>query len=171
MNLKIKSNNYWKQGIFFIGVFISLIAISISYILIIKFNLNYNKKKYISFISEAQLRLIENKLKTSSHSLYILSDFKDIFSQEINKDKKINLLNDVLADTEFYDIGFINLNGDMVTAKNNNYDVNNKKFFREIISGEEYYFEYEFDEQINEYIFYIAIPTYQDKKLTGVLFC
>ena len=170
MNLKIKSNNYWKQGIFFIGVFISLIAISISYILIIKFNLNYNKKKYISFISEAQLRLIENKLKTSSHSLYILSDFKDIFSQEINKDKKINLLNDVLADTEFYDIGFINLNGDMVTAKNNNYDVNNKKFFREIISGEEYYFEYEFDEQINEYIFYIAIPTYQDKKLTGVLF-
>lgn len=170
MNLKIKSKNYWKQGFFFIGVFIILIAISISYILIIKFNLNFNKKKYISFISEAQLRLVENKLNTSFQLLHVLSDFKEIFSQDINKDKKINLLNNVLVDTEFYDIGFINLNGDMVTAKNSNYDVNNKKFFREIISGEEYYFEYEFDEQINEYIFYIAIPTYQDKKLAGILF-
>ena len=79
-------------------------------------------------------------------------------------------MNDVLIDTKFYDIGFINLNGDVVTANNNYYDVKNKKFFYEIISGKKYYFEYEFDEQINEYIFYIAIPTYQDKKITGVIF-
>ncbi|MFR2301483.1 MAG: sensor histidine kinase, partial [Clostridium paraputrificum] len=121
-------------------------------------------------ISEAQLSLVENKLETSVQLLYLLSDFMDIYSQETNKDKKNNLLNDVLIDTKFYDIGFINLNGDVVTANNNYYDVKNKKFFYEIISGKKYYFEYEFDEQINEYIFYIAIPTYQDKKITGVIF-
>ena len=100
-----------------------------------------------------------------SDTITLISDFMDIYSQETNKDKKNNLLNDVLIDTKFYDIGFINLNGDVVTANNNYYDVKNKKFFYEIISGKKYYFEYEFDEQINEYIFYIAIPTYQDKRL------
>lgn len=170
MNLKIKSNNYWTKELFFIGAFSILILISISYISIVKLNLNFNRKKYISSISEAQLSLVENKLETSIQSLYLLSDFIDIYSQETNKDKKSNLLNDVLIDTKFYDIGFINLNGDVVTANNNYYDVKNKKFFHEVINGEKYYFEYEFDEQINEYIFYIAIPTYQDKKLTGVIF-
>lgn len=169
MNLKIKSNKHWSKELFFIGAFSILILISISYISIVKLNLNFNRKKYISSISEAQLSLVENKLETSIQSLYLLSDFINIYSQETNKDKKNNLLNDILVDTKFYDIGFINLNGDVVTA-NNNYDVKNKKFFHEIINGEKYYFEYEFDEQINEYIFYIAIPTYQDKKLTGVIF-
>lgn len=170
MSLKIKSNNYWTKGFFFIGAFSILILISISYISIVKLNLNFNRKKCIRSISEAQLSLVENKLETSVQLLYLLSDFMDIYSQETNKDKKNNLLNDVLIDTKFYDIGFINLNGDVVTANNNYYDVKNKKFFYEIISGKKYYFEYEFDEQINEYIFYIAIPTYQDKKITGVIF-
>lgn len=153
MSLKIKSNNYWTKGFFFIGAFSILILISISYISIVKLNLNFNRKKCIRSISEAQLSLVENKLETSVQLLYLLSDFMDIYSQETNKDKKNNLLNDVLIDTKFYDIGFINLNGDVVTANNNYYDVKNKKFFYEIISGKKYYFEYEFDEQINEYIF------------------
>ena len=65
MNLKIKSNNYWMKGIFFIGVFSILILISISYISIVKLNLNFNGKKYIRSISEAQLSLVENKFETS----------------------------------------------------------------------------------------------------------
>ena len=88
MNLRIKSNNYWTKEIFFIGVFSILILISIFYILLVKLNLNLNRKKYIRSISEAQLSIVENKLETSIKSLYLLSDFIDIYSQETNKDKK-----------------------------------------------------------------------------------
>ena len=168
MNLRIKSNNYWAKEIFFIGIFLILILISIFYILIVKLNLNLNQKKYIRSISEAQLSLVENKLETSIKSLYLLSDFIDIYSQETDKDKKNNLLKDILIDTKFYDIGFINLNGNIVTA--NNSHIKSKKFFNEIINGKKYDFEYAFDEEINEYIFYIAVPVYEGQKFMGVLF-
>lgn len=168
MNLRIKSNNYWTKEIFFIGVFSILILISIFYILLVKLNLNLNRKKYIRSISEAQLSLVENKLETSIKSLYLLSDFIDIYSQETNKDKKNKLLKDILIDTKFYDIGFINFNGNIVTA--NNSDIKSKRFFNEIINGKKYDFEYAFDEEINEYIFYIAVPVYEGEKFTGVLF-
>lgn len=170
MNLKIKSNNYWKQGIFFIGVISILILISISYILIVKFNLNLNRKKYIKSISETQVNLIENKFEKTIQTLYVLSDFMDMYNKEINKDRKDDILNNLLMYAEFYDVGFMNLNGDLFTAKNNTYDLNNKKFFYEIINGEKYYIECEFDEKIKEYIFYIAIPIYEEKNITGVLF-
>ena len=168
MNLRIKSNNYWTKEIFFIGVFSILILISIFYILLVKLNLNLNRKKYIRSISEAQLSIVENKLETSIKSLYLLSDFIDIYSQETNKDKKNKLLKDILIDTKFYDIGFINFNGNIVTA--NNSDIKSKRFFNEIINGKKYDFEYAFDEEINEYIFYIAVPVYEGEKFTGVLF-
>ena len=168
MNLRIKSNNYWTKEIFFIGVFSILILISIFYILLVKLNLNLNRKKYIRSISEAQLSLVENKLETSIKSLYLLSDFIDIYSQETNKDKKNKLLKDILIDTKFYDIGFINFNGNIATA--NNSDIKSKRFFNEIINGKKYDFEYAFDEEINEYIFYIAVPVYEGEKFTGVLF-
>ena len=79
MNLRIKSNNYWTKEIFFIVVFSILILISIFYILLVKLNLNLNRKKYIRSISEAQLSIVENKLETSIKSLYLLSDFIDIY--------------------------------------------------------------------------------------------
>lgn len=77
-------------------------------------------------------------------------------------------MKDILIDTKFYDIGFINFNGNIVTA--NNSDIKSKRFFNEIINGKKYDFEYAFDEEINEYIFYIAVPVYEGEKFTGVLF-